>query len=568
MQLFERICRENKKDFEAWVYLGITKSALGDSIAAEACLRHAIRLQPTNALAHFNLGCALEANKKYGAAVQAFQQAIRLKPDYFEAWHNLASVLRILGQTSAATGAFKRALALNPHSAETYRGLASTYVTQGKATEAAAVCKQVLALTPEHVSAHSLLLFLSTLYLEDPREIYRIHLQWARQHPVSKLVGWWENTELDANERIRVGYLSPNFYQHSVAYFFEPLIANHDRSRFEIFCYSDVENEDSVTERIREHATVWRDSLNLPDNALAKQIMHDRIHILVDLAGHTTRNRLMVMMQKPAPIQMQYIGYLFSTGIDRIDYWMTDRWTDPQGLSDEVSAETIIRLPRGYLSYQPYQQAPAVSPPPWKRNGYVTFGSFNHVSKISDAAYELWLEVLRNNPDTHLILKNESFLDQPTRKEWLDRFHTSGIHKDRIQLRGITESVVEHLELYSQVDIGLDTMPYNGTTTTCEALWQGVPVITLPGKTHCSRQGLSLLNQVGLSDFIAESQSHFVAIASGFVNRPERISELRSDLRDRMKSSSLCDGTGLTKDVEAAYAAVMAQWRNTVEHRT
>ena len=364
--------------------------------------------------------------------------------------------------------------------------------------------------------------------------------------------------------------MSPNFYQHSVAYFFEPLIKNHDPANFQIYCYSDVENEDAVTERIKEYATVWRATVGMNDNELVRIISNDRIHILIDLAGHTTRNRLMVMMQKPAPIQMQYIGYLCSTGIDRIDYWMTDAWTDPLGLSDETSAETIIRLPRGYLCYQPNPQAPDVSRAPWEKNGYITFGSFNHVSKISDAAFDLWAEVLITNPDTHLVLKNESFLDESTRREWLDRFREKGVDESRIQLLGITESVVEHLALYSLVDIGLDTIPYNGTTTTCEALWQGVPVITLPGQTHCGRQGLSLLSQVGLTDFVAGSRSGFIEIATRYVHEPRKITELRSQLRNRMQVSPLCDGEALAADVEAAYLAALERWDNnaTLNYKT
>lgn len=567
MRLFEQICRKDKRDFEAWSYLGITKSLLGDPLGAEKCLYHAVRLQPGNALARFNLGCALEANKKFQKSKNELQQAITINPNYFEAWHNLGGVLRNLGLTSAAVNAFQQALRIKPDSAETHRGLASAYVTQGKAVDAATECKKTLSIMPEHYSAHSLLLFLSTLYLEDPHEIYILHKKWQERHDVQQIEGWWEHEEFDVDERIRVGYLSPNFYQHSVAYFFESLIANHNQNRFEIFCYSDVTNEDEVTERIRSYASTWRDTAKFTDTELVRQISDDRIHILVDLAGHTTNNRLMVMMQKPAPIQIQYIGYLFSTGIDRIDYWMTDAWTDPPGLSDEVSAETIIRLPRGYLCYQPNKQAPDVSQAPWEKNSYITFGSFNHVSKISDMAFELWVEVLLANPDTHLVLKNESFLDEPTRKEWLDRFGKKGIGRNRVRLLGITKSVVEHLGLYSRIDIGLDTMPYNGTTTTCEALWQGVPVITLPGNTHCGRQGISLLSQVGLYDLIAHSRDNFLSIASKLVDSPEKISEIRRNLRCKMAASSLCDGKSIAIEVESAFRDIYDKWhKNANQH--
>ena len=527
MQLFEQICNQSKKDFEARIYLGITKSMLGDSVGAEKCLQHAVKLQPSNSLAHFNLACALQANGKYDESAMEYQRATKIKPNYFEAWHNLGGVLRLLGQTTAASSAFSQALKLNPACGESYRDLASTYLTQGNVKKATEACRQVLAVNPGHTAAHSLLLFLSTLYLYDPRVIFQLHRAWQEKHSIAKLVGWWKYKNKDADELIRVGYMSPNFYRHSVASFFEPLIENHDRSRFQIYCYSDTKKQDAVTKRIKSHASAWRDTARLSDDELAKQINDDRIHILVDLAGHTTKNRLMVMLRKPAPIQIQYIGYLFSTGIDTIDYWMTDRWTDPPGLSDEVSAETIIRLPHGYLCYRPNEEAPDVAQAPWELNGYVTFGSFNHISKVSDETFELWTNVLLANPDSRLVLKNESFMDEPTKLEWIERFESKGITRARIDLLPITQTVVEHLKMYSQIDVGLDTLPYNGTTTTCEALWQGVPVITLPGDTHCGRQGISLLSQVGLHNLVASSQSEYIDIATQLATKPKRISELK-----------------------------------------
>ena len=313
-----------------------------------------------------------------------------------------------------------------------------------------------------------------------------------------------------------------------------------------------------MTDRLRSHADQWRDIAALDDDAAAELIRRDRIDVLVDLAGHMAKNRLLVLARKPAPVQATYLGYPNGTGLRQIDYRLSDGVADVAG-TEEHYVETLIRLPGCAWCYRAPEDAPAVVDAPATRNGFVTFGSFNKFPKISPPLLKMWSQILAAVPGSKLLIKAKSLGDSSTRAVAARMFDAAGIAADRVTFTGWHGETAEHLAMYGQVDIALDTFPYHGTTTTCEALWMGAPVVSLAGTTHVSRVGASLLTAVGRNDLVATSQTQYVQTAVALANDRSRLSELRATMRDRMRASPLIDAAGFTRNLEAAYREM---WRS------
>jgi len=357
----------------------------------------------------------------------------------------------------------------------------------------------------------------------------------------------------DASDRkLRIGYVSPDFRRHSVAWFFEPLLRAHDRERFEVHCYYNNLAEDDATARIRSEADGFRPIYGEPPATVADWIAEDGIDILVDLAGHTGDNRLMLFGLKPAPVQMTWLGYPGTTGVETIDYRLTDARADPPGAADEYSSETLIRLPDCFHCYGPMPEAPEPTAGSATEPGAVTFGSFNNITKVTPELVGLWSRLLRELPDSRLLLKAKGLQDPTTRGRYEALFAAEGIGSDRLELIGFLEDSRDHLALYGRVDVALDTMPYNGTTTTCEALWMGVPVVTAAGETHAARVGVSLLTAAGAPELIAPDEDGYVALAKALACDLERLRSLRAGLRQRMAASPLTDAPRFTRAVEQA----------------
>ena len=365
----------------------------------------------------------------------------------------------------------------------------------------------------------------------------------------------------DPGRRLRVGYVSPDFRRHSVSYFLEPLLAAHDRAGFEIFCYAEVIQPDEVTARLQRHADHWLITAGMPDDALAARIRADGIDILIDLAGHTAGNRLPLFARRPAPIQATWLGYPNTTGLPAIDYRLADAISDPPGWGDALASETLLRLPGGFLCFGPPVHAPPPGVPPCLAAGAVTFGSFNNPAKISLPTIESWSAILKRLPDARLLLKSRQLVDAMTWVLLRTRFAERGIPANRVDMLGFQADTVSHLEVYHRVDIALDPFPYNGATTTCEALWMGVPVVTLAGDRHAARVGASLLSRVGLDGLIAASRDEYVERAVDLAGDRERLAALRSTLRPDMAASSLCDATAFARGVEAAYRGIWERWQ-------
>jgi predicted O-linked N-acetylglucosamine transferase (SPINDLY family) len=365
------------------------------------------------------------------------------------------------------------------------------------------------------------------------------------------------------DRRLRIGYVSPDFRAHSVASFLEPVLARHDTDNFDVVCYAQVAHPDRTTERLRQLAGHWRDTCAQSDEQVANMIRQDRIDILVDLAGHTRNNRLTVFTHRPAPIQLTYLGYPNTTGLPQIDYRLTDALADPPE-ADALHTERLVRLPRGFLCYSAPQDAPAVSPLPATAVGHITFGSLNNLAKVNEQVVELWARVLHAVPGAQLLLKGKALCDQATAGRFVEMFARHRIPADRLRLASWAATRAQHLTTYAQVDIALDPFPYNGTTTTCEALWMGVPVVALAGDRHAARVGVSILTHVGLREFIATTPDDYVRTAAGLAADRARLVALRASLRRRMADSPLCDGAAFTRDIEATYRAMWETWCGSV----
>jgi protein O-GlcNAc transferase len=545
--------------------LGLALQACGRLEEAVAAYGRALALDPTLADGHYNLGNALQELGRLDEAVASYAQALALRPDLAEAQCNLGLSLRAQGKLEEAVPCFGQAIALKPNYADAYSSLGNVLVDQGKIDAAQAAYRQALTLDPHHVAAHDALL-LSLNYSSEisSEQILAEHRQFEAQHARALLPAQPSHAN-DGNpdRRLRIGYMSPDFRAHSVAWFLEPVLRAHDRASVELFCYAELARADSVTEIMRPLADHWRVTLGLSDTALAAQIRADAIDILVDLAGHTAGNRLLVFARKPAPVQASWLGYPATTGLAAIDYRIVDAVTDPPGSADRQASETLLRLPGGFLCYRPARDLRAAAAPPGLASGSVTFGSFNNPAKLSGATLDGWARLLARLPHSRLLLKGSPFRDAATRALYLDRLVQRGVAADRIALIGWIADPAAHLTLYERVDIALDTFPYNGTTTSLEALSMGVPVVSLRGDRHAGRVGASLLGQVGLAELVADSVEAYIAIAAELAQKPQQLAALRSSLRSRMLASPLCDTAGFTRTLEAAYRAMWRRWCET-----
>ena len=517
-------------------------------------------MKPDYVAAHNNLGNVLRDQGKLDDALAAYHRALALRPDYVAAHVNLGNALKDLGRLEEAVAAFQKALAVKPDQPEARSNLGNAYKNQGKLTEAVAAYQKALELKPDYVDAHSNLVFCMN-YDEQftQRDIVAESRRWDAVHAVPRGADERPHpNDPDPERRLRVGYVSPDFREHSVSYFLDPVIAHYDRGTFEVFCYAGVVRPDKKTARFRDLSDGWCSTVGMTDAAVAERIREDGIDILVDLAGHSANNRLLVFAERPAPVQVTWLGYPNTTGLSAMDYRLTDAIADPAGDAEASHSETLVRLPNGFLCFTPTADAPEIGEAHAPAAGHVTFGSFNNLAKVTPDVVATWARVLDGAPTSRLLIKSRPLADAETHKRYVEMFDAHGIDAERVELIPRIPLRYGHLGAYGRVDIGLDPFPYNGTTTTCEALWMGVPVITLSGDRHAGRVGASILNRVGLGDLVAETREAYVETAVALANDLNRLSTLRNGLRDRVRQLPLCDADAFARDVEAAYREM---WR-------
>ena len=543
---------------DGYTNLGNALYAAGRFGESEQVNRKLIALNRKLPGAYSNLANALKSQGKLEEAIAAYRQAISIDPSFPDAYNNLGVSWRDTGRPDEAVAAFRQALALKSDYAEAHNNLGNVLKDQGQLAEAVAAYRQALALNPEYVEAASNLIF--ALHYDPAMGAPAIAEElrrWRQRHaaPLRSSIQPWPN-DRQPERRLRIGYVSPDFLNGSVGRFLLPLLAQHDRDGFEVFGYAQVSAPDEMTQQLRSQTDGWRSLVGLSDARAADLIREDRIDILVDLSMHTARNRLLVFARKPAPVQMTYLAYCSSTGLDTVDYRLTDPYLDPPGMDESVYTEQTVRLPETYWCYQQSVATPEVGPPPALRQGFVTFGCLNNFCKISAGALAVWAEILRAVPHSQLLLHAH---EGSHRQELQGRLAREGIAAGRVRFAGKT-SVEAYFELYQQIDIALDPFPYNGGTTTCDTLWMGVPVVSLAGQTGVGRAGLSILSNIGLPELVARSEVEYVRIAVALAEDIGRLGALRATLRGRMERSPLMDAPRFARGVEAAYRQMWRKW--------
>jgi len=539
------------------------RRSLGELLLSQMRIEEALRsfrevltLDPESSRSHYELGNALAAGGHIDEAIERFRQAVRLDPQDSNAQVNLGYALNSNRRFEEAKQCFRQALTLTPDLVEAHNNLGGVLQMQGQLQPAMQAYQSALKLSPDQFYVRSN--YLTCLNYHDeavPEDVFEQHRQWSTllaSDPALPAVA--PITRSDPDRRLRIGYVSADFRFHSVAFFMAPILEQHNREHFEISCYANVAKPDANTERLKALCEHWRDISKLDDAEVAAWIRRDAIDILVDLSGHTVGNRLGVFSSRPAPIQVTYLGYPNTTGLESMDYRFTDALTDPPGRCDRLHSEALVRLDSGFLCFQPLASAPEMRESRASDNGGgITFASFNELLKVTPATVSAWCQILARVPEAGLIIKGTALEDQGTRRLVEDGFAEHGIATDRLELIGRTPTLEQHLDLYNRVDIALDTFPYNGTTTTCEALWMGVPVVSRCGDVHASRVGLGLLSSVGLDELVSTDWQHYVDTAVDLAADKERRIQLRKGLRDRMRNSALMDAPGTTACIESAY---------------
>lgn len=519
----------------------------------------AAALHPTDARVVSTYGTALVASGRVAEARAQFERAIGLEPPALGAYLGLTNLLHAGGELERAVEICRRGI----EAFEWHPSLCATMTTvlldAGRPDEAVAFGLKSVERHPEHPLVVQAAAFVSNYSASlTGEQKHELHVRYGQS---VKTRVWDTPRKDDPERRLRIGFVSPDFRRHPVASFAEPIVEGLDRERFHVACYSTTHAKDHVTERIAGHADEFVDAASMNDDDLKRRIARDRIDILVDLAGHTLGHRLGVLARKPAPVQATAIGYPNTTGLEAVDARIVDWVTDPAG-SERFAVESLVRLPGCFLCFRPPEDAPEPGPLPAIAAGHVTFGSFNILPKVSDRIFALWERVLTEIPSAKFVMKNRQLEDPGIMSRVRARFTAAGLGPQRVELLPPTRSFAEHLALYNRLDLALDTFPYHGTTTTCEALWMGVPTITLMGDVHAARVGGSLLQAAGLEECVAADDDAFVRIARTLAGDVRRLADMRAGMRERLRASRLCD---VGEYVRGLGEALRGMWREHCE---
>ena len=578
--------------------VGLGVALIGQASYAEAKtqLNRAILLDPANANTYYLLGNIAQKQGDLPAAIELYNEALEIKPNFEAAFNNLAAVHLAAGDKNSAeevlshavavcdqstllnfelgvlhanknnfanaVECYQRALLIKPGFGEAHRNLGVALQSQGKLADAITGFERALSAEPGLLAAHSNLLWVLSFegaqfrarYLPEVRRYGAKALALAR--PYREWLG--DGTEVwEGRRRLRVGLVSGDLWTHPVGIFLEGVLGKLGRQKLELVAYSMNHRDDGLTERIKGFFSAWTPIADMSDEAAARKIHADGVDILIDLAGHSGRNRLPLFAWKPAPVQVSWLGYLASTGVPGMDYILADRVAAPEALHHQFT-ETVWCLPETFNCFTPPTEHPkfAVAPLPALRNGHVTFGSFQRINKLGDSSLDLWGRILKALPGARLQLRNREMDDPVARVELLARLAQFGVTRERVTLSGWLQHRDDFLVTYADVDIVLDTISYPGTTTTCEALWMGVPTVTLTGETMLGRVGASLMTCAGLKEWVAANEDEYVALAVKYASDVEGLARLRAGLRQQVAATTLFDATRFAQQLEDALFAM------------
>lgn len=566
---YRKALSHNPDFAEAHNNLGRALQEQGNLSEAAKHFQKMLSIKPGVADAHNNLGAVLQAQGKFGEAVGHYHRALTLQPDHVRAHNNLGLVLREQGNLSEAVMHYRKALSCKPDFDEALHNLGVVLQAQGKLDEAIRHYQEMLSNKPNFAEARSSLLFLLAYHgLTDPHEYLAQARNWEQAcvpEPERRAARnrTFQRMPL-AGRRLRVGYVSGDYRQHAASYFIEQLFTHHDRARIELFAYSTHGQRDAITERLQALTEHWVPLAGISDSAMRDRIEADGIDVLLDLTGHTNYSklgRMGVFARRAAPVQAHYLGYFASTGLTEMDYWIGDETLTPVE-TDSHFSERVWRLPRVWVSYDGKADAPV---PGWQpgQDGTVWLGSFNNLGKLTPATLALWAKLLTALPDGNLLLKTRELGDMGNRQRILDALSGYGISPGRIELQdsSATPDWYAHMACYDRLDIALDpTGAVGGGTTTCDALWMGVPVVTLEGDRMASRMTASMLNAIGHPEWIARSETEYIDKVVALARDVEQRKLLRSNQRNRMAGSPLCDARGLARSLENAYLEMFERW--------
>jgi len=569
-QFYERALSLDQDQAEALYGLGVNWMEEGHADRAIFFFESTLRCDSRHADALNNLG-VLERERGNNERAEAhYAEALRVRPDFSQPLNNIAVIRTELGRAAEAMALLEAAIDASPSDANAYNNLGVAHLDLGEVPEALESYQQCLVRDPNHRSAqHNELLALNYLHGGDEPLLARAHHEWGLRfsaaHPQLPQL-----TEQDAARRAQnrtrplvVGYVSPDLFTHSVSYFMEGPLRCHDPSRVQVIVYAALQSADETTQRLRSivesRGHRWRDVGHLSEEALARRAQEDEVDILVDLAGHMSGNLLGCMAMKPAPVQISWIGYPHPTGLPQIDYWFTDALCEPSHRGERASAR--LRLPGCFLCYTPCPDLPEIGPLPALKNGFVTFGSFNNLAKMTPEVLHVWAELLQAVPGSRLVLKSRALSSESGRRHILGTLQAYGLDPSRVSAWPRTPSTHDHLATYNHIDVSLDPWPYAGTTTTCESLIMGVPCVTLRGPGHAQNVGVSLMAAIGIGEqWVASSTQSYVELAQRASKDLTALDRERRGLRKAMLGSSLCDAAGFTTRLETTYREIWERW--------
>jgi protein O-GlcNAc transferase len=530
---------------------------LHDAAGAARICEQVIELNPGLVKAWELLGVAALNLGDYPLAAERFERVLALVGDDPQALANAAEANRRADRCDQALALIGRALARKPGFAPFLHIHVLALESCWRSDEALAACREALRLHPDFAGLHTSYMSLLIRTGADPALILDAHRRWGERFGATRTSNPRHRNPPQAERRLRIGYVSADFRQHAVSNFVLPLLEHHDPALLQVHCYSNTPKTDEITRRCEALASHWRDIVALPDAAAEDLIRSDGIDILIDLSGHTSGNRLGVFARKPAPVQVTYLGYAATTGMSAMDYRVTDAMVDPPGASDGYYTEKLLRLPHSLWCFQPSAAMPEPATAPSLRAGRITFGSLNAMAKLTPRMIALWSRLLLSVPDSRLLIA--AVPEGGARERIAAEFACHAVSAQILSFHASME-LERFWGLHGEIDIALDAFPYNGATTTCIALWLGVPVVSLAGNLLWSRCGSSLLSGIGLQELVAQSEEEYLLIARRLAQDRARLSQLRQGMRERMLASPLMDAKRFTRDLEGCYRAVWRQW--------